>query len=279
MADRLRAVAPAALVVLLGLATVVGPRLDAAPITTGQATHVAGLQAILAEPARARVLVAFDPDIGTYAEIRPATRAALAQLVRGGASMAFASYTPEGRALSLAEMDRLRRGGLEEGRLLDLRFHAGAEAGLVASVDDIVPADATGALAEALRADGGGIGAFDLVLVVGGTDLGPRSWVEQVATRLPDLPLTALVPTVLQPQTIPYRVTGQLDALVAGVREASAYDRAVRDDPAAVVGREAAAVTDLPPSSLPLLAGIVVTLLLLADAVASRWRGATEEPS
>ena len=272
MTDRLRALLPALVVALIGVATVVGLRVDGPAVTTSDTSHAAALHATLAELARPRVLVGFDPDLGTYAEIRPAARAALAQLVRGGASLAFASFTAEGRALSLAEMDRLRRGGVEEGRVLDLRFHAGAEAGLVRSVSDILPDGAAGALADALRDDGGGIGAFDLVLVVGGTELGPRSWVEQVATRLPELRLAAIVPTVLQPEAIPYRVTGQLDGLVAGVREASAYVAAVRDDPTAVVAREAERVSDLPPSWLPLVVGIGIMIVLLADAVASRWR-------
>lgn len=279
MTERLRAPWPLAFVALLAVAVVAGMQVDGPAVGTTSSTHALDLHADLGALTRARVLVAFDPDVGTYAEIRPATRAAMAQLVRGGASLAFVSYTAEGRALALGELDRLRRGGVEEGRLLDLRFEAGAEAGLVASVAEVVPAAASGALADALRADGGGLGAFDLVLIVGGTDLGPRSWIEQVATRLPDLPLVAIVPTVLGPQTIPYRVTGQLEGLVVGVREASAYVVAVRDDPGAVVAREAERVTDGPPSSLPLLAGILVTLLLFADAVASRWRDETVEAS
>lgn len=274
MTDRWRRLVPAALIVALGAAVALAPR-DAPSMATADPTGPAGLYAALSDEGRSRVLVAFDPDLGTYAEIRPAVRAALAQLVRGGGNLSFASFTAEGRAVALAELDRLRRGGVEGGRLLDLGFHAGAEAGLVAGVDRIVADEAAGALAEALRAAGGGIGAFDLVLVVGGSELGPRSWVEQVGTRLPDLPLTAIVPTILQPQTIPYRVSGQLDALVAGVREGAAYVASVRDD-ATTAAREAERVTDLPPSSLPLLAAMLATILLLAEAVATRWRGSRE---
>ena len=268
---RLRRALPLAFVAVLAVATVVGIRLgtDADPANTA-ATAV---RATLGELGRGRVLVAFDADIGTYAEVRPAVRAALAQLVRGGATLSLVSYTPEGRALALGELDRLRRRGVEEGRLLDLGFQAGAEAALVAGVTAIVPDGADGALADALREAGPGIGAFDAVLVVGGTELGPRSWVEQVGTRLPELPIIGIAPTGLLPQTVPYRATGQLAGLVAGAREVAAYVAAVRDDPATGAAQGAALVTDRPPSSLPILTGLLLTLLLLADAIASRWRG------
>lgn len=270
---RLRPALPLAFVTVVAVGTLIGLRLDPAP-AAGPAPAATALHAGLAEVGRGRVLIAFDADVGTYAEVRPAVRAALAQLVRGGATLSLVSYTPEGRALALAELDRLRRGGLEAGRLLDLGFHAGAEAGLVAAVTSIVPAEADGALADALRKAGAGIAAFDAVLVVGGNELGPRSWVEQVATRLPALTMFAIVPTSLLPQAVPYRATGQLAGLVAGAREVAAYVTAVRDDPATGAVQGAAQVTDELPSSVPVLIGLLLTLLLLADAIASRWRGA-----
>jgi hypothetical protein len=268
---RLHRALPLAFVAIVAAGTLVGMRLEAGS-AAALAPAATALHATLAELGRGRVLVGFDADIGTYAEIRPAVRAALAQLVRGGATLSLVSYTPEGRALALAELDRLRRGGVEAGRLLDLGFHAGAEAGLVAAVASIVPDDADGALADALRGAGPGIGAFDAVLVVGGNELGPRSWVEQVATRIPELAIFGIVPTSLMPQAVPYRASGQLAGLVAGAREVAAYVDAVRDDPATGAVQGAAQVTDAPPSSLPVLIGLLLTLVLLADAVASRWR-------
>lgn len=271
---RLRRALPLAFVAVVGIGTLIGLRLGAT-LPVGALPAATALHAALAEVGRGRVLVAFDADIGTYAEVRPGVRAALAQLVAGGATISMVSYTPEGRALALGELDRLRRGGVEEGRLLDLGFHAGAEAGLVEGVTSVVPDGASGALADALRADGPGLRAFDAVLIVGGTEIGPRSWVEQVATRLPELPLFAIAPTSLLPQSVPYRASGQLAGLLAGAREVAAYTATVRDDPATGTTQGAAQVTDEPPSSLPVLIGLLLTLVLLADAVASRWRGAT----
>lgn len=268
---------PVLFLLALAAASLVGTRLGGLSAANPIPTAADDLRALLADASRPRVLVAFDADIGTYAEIRPAVRAAFAQLVRGGSTLSVVSYSAEGRALGLAELDRLRRGGMEEGRLLDLGFQAGVEAGLVRSVSSILPASAEGPLADAIRGAGGGIEAFDLVLVVGGVELGPRTWIEQVATRIPDVPIAAIVPTVLQPQAQPYRATGQLVALVAGVRDASAYVEQVRDDPAATTARPADRVTDQPPSAIPLVLGMLVTIVLLADAVASRWRIDAEE--
>ncbi|HET7685388.1 MAG TPA: hypothetical protein VFM19_03170 [Candidatus Limnocylindria bacterium] len=262
---------PAGFVLLIGILTALGGSAGIGWPTSAQPS-AAELHALLAAPGRDRILVAFDPDVGTYAEVRPAVRAAFAQLVRAGATLSVVSFTPEGRALAVAELDRLRRGGVEEARLLDLGFHAGAEAGLVAATSRLVPAGASGALAEAVRDAGGGIAAFDAVLVVGGGDIGPRSWVEQVGTRLPETTIAAIVPTSLLPQAVPYRSSGQLDALVAGVREASAYVAAVRDDPAASAAREAERVDDAAPSALPIIAGALLLLVGLADAIAGRWR-------
>lgn len=77
MTDRWRRLVPAALVLLLGAVVALAPRVDAPPVASGDATGPATLHAVLGDDATRRVLVAFDPDLGTYAEIRPAVRAAL----------------------------------------------------------------------------------------------------------------------------------------------------------------------------------------------------------
>lgn len=264
--------APLALVAAVLIGVLVGPvaglGLAAPRSEPASAFHTA----LDAPAARGRVLVAFDPDIGTYAEIRPAVRAALAQLVAHGASLSFVSFSPEGRSLAIAELDRLALGGVESTRLLDLGFRAGAEAGLVGAVHSVIPASRGGALADALRAGGGGISAFDLALVIGGTEIGPRSWVEQVGPRVPDLPVAAIVPTALQPLATPYLRTRQIGALLATARDDAAFVDLVRAD-ASVAGREASTVRDLPPPPLAILLGMLLTLGVLGDAVARRLRG------
>jgi hypothetical protein len=58
-------------------------------------------------PPDSLVLVGFDPDLGTYAEIRPTVRTLLAALLEHDARLAFVSLTPEGRALAIAEAARM----------------------------------------------------------------------------------------------------------------------------------------------------------------------------
>jgi peptidoglycan/LPS O-acetylase OafA/YrhL len=133
----------------------------------------------------------------------------------------------------------------------DLGFVAGAEAGLVLSVTDLASREG-GTLPQSFSALEGGIAAADLVLVIGGVDIGPRTWVEQVATRLPELPLVAIVPTFMQPEVAPYLRSGQLQGLVATVRDA-----------ASVAGAD----TGAPP--LGLLAGMLLALALVVRALAA----------
>jgi len=211
--------------------------------------------AIAGIPADATVLVAFDPDIGTYPEIRFAVRSVLDDLMAHGAGLAIISYTPEGRALALAELERLRGGGAPASRLLDLGFRTGAEAGLVISVGSVVPASASGALADLLRARGGGLHAFDLALIIAGGDLGPRSWIEQIGTRVPGLPLVAVAPTSLRPELEPYLATGQLAALLGTLRDDTGYASSL-ESPAA----------DRPPGSLAILVGMLAALIVLLQA-------------
>jgi hypothetical protein len=245
-----------ALLLVLAAAAIVGSRAtpDAAlQLANPDPIRSAQVRAAFARlPEQALVLVAMDGDLGTYAEIRPTVRAAFDDLRQRGASLAFVSVTAEGRAIAAAELERLRVAGAPGDSLMDLGFVAGAEAGMVRLVGDALPADAAGRMAEAVSAGGGGIGAFQMVLLVGGTDIGPRSWVEQVGTRLPGLPMVAVAPTFLQPELAPYLRTGQLVGLLATVRDGAAFTGAVGDP-----------TNDGPPSPLAMLVGLLVAIAVL----------------
>jgi hypothetical protein len=212
-------------------------------------------------PAQALVLVAMDPDLGTYAEIRPTLRAAIDDLLHRGAALAFVSVTIEGRAIAAAELERLRDLGTGDDVLLDLGFVSGAEAGLVRLVGDALPPGASGPLADAIGAGGGGIGGFQMVLLVGGVDMSARSWVEQVATRLPALPMVAVAPTFAQPELAPYLRTGQLAGLLATVRDGAAYNQAVTAD--RVIPVSGLPRGDRPPSALAVLLGMSIAIGVL----------------
>lgn len=252
--------APAVLVLLLAAASLVpldeALRLEGGDASVGQRWA----QTLDALPSDANVLVGFDPDLGTYPEIRPTVRVALAELYGGGASLAFVSLTPEGRALALAEIERLTRVGANPRRLADLGFLPGAEAALVRLARTFPEPITDGALARSLAE--GGFAEIDAVLVVGGNDLGPRAWVEQVLPRTQAVPLLAVAPAVLLPELVPYLATGQLDALVATPRDGATY-RATAD-----LGTADRLVSPEAPSTFAMLVGLLVAIGMLGQALA-----------
>jgi hypothetical protein len=243
--------------VLAGASLVPGSRAGLR-LASPDRSHVDQFQAAIAGlPSAALVLVGVDADLGTYPEIRAATRAALADLLARGAQLAIVSFTPDGRAIAAAELNRIARlgGGVVP---LDLGFVAGSEAGLVRAVASILPASAGGPIAEGIRARGGGIGAFDMVLIVSGSDISARSWVEQVGPRLPKLMMVAIAPTFLDPELEPYLRSGQLAALLATLREGIAY--------AETVTAGSGAGGDPTPAPLPMLVGMLTALVVLVQA-------------
>lgn len=256
-------VAPGLLLVALALA-IVAPATEALRFAAPGADPVDRWNAALdALPAEATVLVAYDPDLGTYAEIRPTVRAAVADLMARDARIAFVSLTPEGRALLLVELARLQRAVVNPARMLDLGFVPGAEAALVSLASGpTVPEGAEGAIARNIATDGPA--AFDALLVVGGNDLGPRSWIEQFVPRVGGLPVVAITPTVLLPEIQPYLDGGQLDAALTTPRDGAAYREAVALGPLERL-REPAE-----PSALGVLAGLLVAIVALGQGWAAR---------
>ena len=209
------------------------------------------------------VLVGFDPDIGTYAEVRPTVRTALADLLNRNARLVLVSLTPEGRALLVTELARLRRAEANAARLLDLGYLPGAEAALVSIASaPPVPVAAEGEIARRLAREG--IGAVDAAVVVGGNDLGPRSWVEQVAPRVDGLPILAIAPTVLLPELAPYLASGQLAALLGTPRDGAAY-RSLADLGPLDRLRE---VGEPPVTALTL--GLLIAVVIVGQAWGSR---------
>ena len=241
--------------ILIGSAASGGPLQLANPDRTSVSEVRAAFEAL---PDDALVLMAMDADLGTYPEILPAVRAAMDDLLGRGASLGFVSVSVEGRAIAAAELARLRAGGTEEDALLDLGFISGVEAGLVLLVGDALPSGATGVMADTVTERGGGLAAFDMIVLVGGTDVGPRTWVEQVGPRLPELPMMAVAPTFAEPELAPYLRTGQLVALLATVRDDAAFVESV----AGTEGESASPTAELPTAAAMLL-GMLVALVVL----------------
>ena len=210
-----------------------------------------------------RILVGFDADFGTYAEIRPTVRALLADLLARDARLAFVSVTAEGRALGTAELARFGREEANPTRLLDLGFITGAEAGLVDITRRIrPPGEADGAFAREVQA--AGIDAFGVIVVIGGNDLGPRSWVEQVAPRIGEVPFLAVTPTVLLPEVQPYLLTGGLTAVLGTPRDGAAYREGLE------LGNLERFAESTEPRSLPVLIGMLIAVGVLGQALGAR---------
>jgi hypothetical protein len=249
---------------MLAIATLLPTTGDTFRLANPDKTRADQLRAVIAGlPPDALVLVGFDPDLGTYSEIRTTVRSALIDLMAHGARLAFISFTPEGRALAAAELDRLRREGLAASTG-DLGFTAGAEAGLVHAVNDVVPSDGAGGVVDSIRTRGGGMNAFNLVLVVSGGDLSARSWIEQVRPRIPALSLVAIAPTFLEPELVPYLRSGQLRALIATVRDGVAYSEAVP------IGKT---LPGRPIAPLPMLVGMLLALGVMVGSLLRRVAG------
>jgi hypothetical protein len=247
-AGRMAWLAPAALLLVLGVALV--PTTDLLRLAGSPAAADGMIEVVDELPPDALVLVGFDADLGTYAEIRPTVRVLLDDLLERGARLALVSLTPEGRALAIAERARLLAGGVAADRLADLGFVPGAEAALVSL------ADAIGEGGGALRGDSVALG-----LVVGGNDIGPRSWVEQFAPRVDGLELVAVAPSVLLPELRPYLESGQLRALLATPREGAAYRASAHPE---------AGGADPGPAPLAVFVGTVIAIAVLGGAVVSK---------
>jgi hypothetical protein len=215
---------PVALVVLLAIASFV----PGIAFTGGGSEDGPGrdLEAAIGRlQTGAPVLVDIEGDLGTYPEIRYATRAALADLMVKGANVAIVSFSGEGRAIAVAEVARLRSLGAGADRVLDLGFRSGGEPALVQLAGSGIGPGPAGPFADALRKDG--FGSFRLALVIGGAEIGPRSWIEQVQPRVPGLPIAAITPSFLLPEVLPYRSSGQLVALVGTLPSNLAYGKQV----------------------------------------------------
>lgn len=256
--------APLLLVALLAAAVLV-PSVVGLQLASRDAAAAQGMtDALDGLPEEPTLIVAFDPDLGTYAEVRPTVRTALADLLARGARLAFVSLTPEGRALALAELERLDRLEANPRQIADLGFVPGAEAALVSLAGDLATEGAPAALLLDRMAGAADLPEVSMVLVIGGNDMSPRAWVEQVAPRTTGLGIVAIAPTILLPELQPYLASGQLEALLATPRDGAAYRAGVSLGPLERI------VEPVEPPILAILVGLLAALAVLGQAVGGR---------
>ena len=264
MSDRralLVRLAPLALIVALAAALLAGLDESLAVESADEAAASRLTATLDSLPDGALVLVGFDPDVGTYAEVRPTVRALLADLLNRGATLAVVSLTPEGRALALAELARMDRAEANPRQIVDLGFVPGAEAALVAIARSL-----DGESEDPIRIDLPA--AADMAVVIGGIDIGPRSWVEQVSPRSEGMPIIAVTPTALLPEVEPYRASGQLTALIGTPRDGATYRAG------AELGRlERMVEPSGGPSPAAILLGLIVAIAILGQSLGSRLVG------
>jgi hypothetical protein len=266
MSDRralLLRLAPLALLLVLGVAVALRADVSALRLPTADASNARGLEETLGRLSDGEtVLVGFDPDLGTYGEIRPTVRAVLADLLNRGSRLAFISLTPEGRALALAELSRLDRLEANPRQVTDLGYVPGAEAALVSLTRELGTEPAGGVLAA--LPSGEDLADVGAALVIGGNDLGPRAWVEQLAPRVEGLEIIAIAPTVLLPELGPYLASGQLSALLATPRDGATYRASAELGPLERISEPAE------PSTLAIVVGALAAVLILGQAIGAR---------
>jgi len=205
--------------------------LQAAPPVPPAVTDA--VRAIDELPPGAPVLVAFDYDAAVAGDLQPVAEAFLQQLTGHGLRVIAVSTQPEGASLADMAIDRALAAHPEARygqSVVNLGYVAGDEAAvraLSASVPLAAPADCrTGAPSStALALEGvGPARELPLVVVLARDLVALRRWLEQTATPY-GVPVLAGVPTPAGLAAEPYRASGQLRGVVAGVAGAAAYQQ------------------------------------------------------
>ena len=210
---------------LLALALALLPTTDLLRLA-GSLDAADGMVEIVDElPPESLVLVGFDPDLGTYAEIRPTVRTLLADLLEHDARLVFVSLTPEGRALAIAERARLLASDVAPERLLDIGFIPGAEAAIVSLARAIGRQRRRigGRAAGSSRSRSGWSSAATIWDREAGSSSSNRASLGWSSSPI--------APTVLLPELTPYLESGQLRALLATPRDGAAYRASVTPTP------------------------------------------------
>lgn len=220
----------------------------------------------------AAVLLAFDYDPGTQAEMAPQARAVLLHLQQKGARLVAMSLLPQGPALAeealrLAISKQEYRYGEN---YINLGYLAGEEAALAIAGEDMVAAfgvdyaERRPLSGQPILRDIRGAKDFALVVVFAGEERSARRWLEQIQGRY-KVKMAAGVSAAAAPQLEPYLQSGQLKGLLTGLPGAAEYEL--------LLNRPGSAVQMLDAQSL---AHLVIVVAILLGNVAYFFRRARD---
>lgn len=257
----------AAVVVPILIGPIYGPA-DAKELQAGAESFYAFLREL---PADSVVVVAFDYNPATAAELSLQARAIVDHLMRRGVRIMAISLYPEGAALAGDVLYELAE---EWGYIYGQdHIHLGYLPNQPASVRrflDVGPAgegqsdyrDGQPVSQSAIAQGVNDLSSVSLVVELAGDESTLRTWVEQITART-GVPVVAGVSAATAPYVQPYLDSGQLQALLVGLPGAAEYE--------AQAGRKGKAIDSL--GSQVAAQAVIVLLILLGNLVHLVTRG------
>ncbi len=184
------------------------------------------------------ILIAYDYEPAYTGEIETASMAAITHILAKGAGIATLSTNPTGSALARHSLDRallLSKYPVSDffhgEKYADMGYLAGGPTALLGFAQN--PKNAIAYDIDLnnpwVRPPLNGIDSlsdFSLILVLTDNADTGRAWIEQVKTRLTNVPLAMIVSTQATPMLKPYLDSKQIDGLVSGIIGGIAYERA-----------------------------------------------------
>jgi hypothetical protein len=218
--------------IVLVCATV--PLLIGAGVELSVSPPVQGMyDAVDALPPGSYVYLAADYDPGPLPELYPMNVAFVEHLFSRDVKIISASLWAPGPPLSQKVFDDIapRYGKVYGEDYVNLGFKEGREAVMVSVAEDLrrtFPEDYFGTPYEDIPMLEGieNLTEFSLIINVSAGYPGIKEWVQQIATRF-DVPIGGGVTAVSGPEMYPYMQSGQLVGLLAGMKGAAEYERAL----------------------------------------------------
>lgn len=204
--------------------------------------------AIDALPKGAIVMVSFDYDPGSRAEVHPMAEAVLHHCFKKKLAVVAPALWPQGPSMAAGLVDKMiKKYGLTYGEdIVQLGYFAGPTIGLpqvTAIMGDLhkaFPTDATGKKLAAMPLTKRITAAKDIALIftLSAGDPGIPAWV-QIANGRYGTKLAGGATAVQTPQFLPYVQAGQMIGILSGLKGAAEYERLVDEKGVATAGMDA----------------------------------------